>query len=266
MEARRPLGDVFGDVDATGGADAAAEFLEELGHVPAFVALKRRSLDLLQAGEADRALDLGCGLGDDVAALARRVGPRGTAIGVDRSRHLIEMARARHDGADFVVAEAGSLPFEPASFDRCRVERVLQHVEAPQRVLREVRRVLRPGGTLVITEAVLVVDGSAPHPPDPVLEALLERVSLRGRAGSWLARFYPALMARAGFQALAVDEHRERIHAAADVRRCLGIRPGVGPEEPDLAAWWAAFSAALAGGTRWLELHGVHLRGHASAP
>jgi arsenite methyltransferase len=95
------------------------------------------------------ALDLGCGTGWATRLLAARL-PQGNAVGVDVSVEMIR--RARQQGSNppnvsFKVASAAALPFHDAVFDRClSIESLYYHPDVGQ-TLREVRRVLRPGGT-----------------------------------------------------------------------------------------------------------------------
>ena len=93
-------------------------------------------------------LDLGCGVGFDVARL-EAAGL--TALGVDPSAVMIDHARAR-TASRLAQADGARLPFRTGSLDGCRIERVLQHVDEPAAVVAEVRRVLRPGGFLAVFE------------------------------------------------------------------------------------------------------------------
>lgn len=97
-------------------------------------------------------LDVGCGTGDEVRALAHAVGPRGRSVGVDASAVMVAEAQHRHAASGlpvaFVVGDAQHLAFADASFDRCRAERVLMHLDDPERALAEMRRVVRSGGRL----------------------------------------------------------------------------------------------------------------------
>lgn len=137
--------------------DRAADFavfsgcLALVDSLPFFAGCKRESYGLLGASPGRRILDVGCGLGGDAAAMARLVAPGGTVVGVDGSRSMIDAARERHgavEGLSFEVADAADLPFDDASFDACRIDRVLQHIADPGPVVREMARVLRPGGVL----------------------------------------------------------------------------------------------------------------------
>ena len=138
--------------------DRASDFavfsgcLDLVGSLPFFAECKAASFDQIHPSPGRTLLDVGCGLGDDAATLASRVAPGGVVVGVDGSRAMIAEAQRRHGrvaGLSFAVADAAALPFEDASFDACRIDRVLQHVADPAPVVREMARVLRPGGVLI---------------------------------------------------------------------------------------------------------------------
>lgn len=117
---------------------------------------QRLSYELLEARPGRWLLDVGCGIGDDVRAIAALVGPGGAAVGLDKSEVLLAEARSRSAGLEapgsFVQGDMHALPFADATFDGCRAERVLLHSDRPERVVAEMARVTRPGGVLVVTE------------------------------------------------------------------------------------------------------------------
>lgn len=149
-------------------------FAEYLGQATAFEqvqAYKTRSHQLLDLDKGDCVLDAGCGIGDDVLALARSVGPTGEAIGIDNSEALVEQARSK--GSDistvsFRVGDIYDLEFAAGRFDASRADRVLQHLHQPSDAIAELVRVTRPGGRVALTDPdweSLAIDapGEIPH-------------------------------------------------------------------------------------------------------
>ena len=109
---------------------------------------------LPQAGE--RVLDVGCGAGTAELILSA-LQPGGVHfVGIDLLRARLRDARRamREQGvaAELATADAARLPFAPASFDAAFAVAVLQHVPQPRAVIDGLRRVLRPGGRLVLAE------------------------------------------------------------------------------------------------------------------
>ena len=108
----------------------------------------------LQPGE--RVLDLACGTGLVTLAAARSVGPSGHALGTDLSGEMVALAekQARRQGvsnARFTRMDAEQLALADGSVDVVLCSLGLMYVPEPQRVLGEARRVLRPGGRLVVS-------------------------------------------------------------------------------------------------------------------
>jgi SAM-dependent methyltransferase len=112
----------------------------------------------LEAGAT--VLDLGCGAGMDSLIAARRVGPEGKVIGVDFSQSMLARARraaaeARVDSLEFKHADGETLPLPDSSFDAALVNGIFNLNPARDAILRELARVLRPGGAAWIAELVL---------------------------------------------------------------------------------------------------------------
>ena len=98
----------------------------------------------------DRVLDACCGTGD--LAVAARKGGAGDVVGVDFSERMLERARRKAPEVEWIQADVLALPFEDASFDSVVVGFGVRNVEDLEAGLRELRRVLRPGGRLGILE------------------------------------------------------------------------------------------------------------------
>ncbi len=98
----------------------------------------------------DRVLDAACGTGDfavaDLRAGARRV------TGLDFSERMLERARRKEPRAEWVLGDVLALPFDNGTFDAATVGFGVRNVADLERALRELRRVLAPGGRLAILE------------------------------------------------------------------------------------------------------------------
>jgi demethylmenaquinone methyltransferase / 2-methoxy-6-polyprenyl-1,4-benzoquinol methylase len=97
----------------------------------------------------DRVLDACCGTGD-LAVAGARAG--GRVVGLDFSERMLERARRKAPEVEWVRGDLLELPFEDASFDAATVGFGVRNVADLERGLRELRRVLRPGGRLAILE------------------------------------------------------------------------------------------------------------------
>jgi SAM-dependent methyltransferase len=105
----------------------------------------RYALEDLSSVRSGRVLDVGCG-GGNMAKAIKRERPELDVHGVDTSRNAIASASADPQGVEFQVGTAERLPFEDGYFSAVTMFDVLEHLDDPAHVLREISRVLRPGG------------------------------------------------------------------------------------------------------------------------
>jgi ubiquinone/menaquinone biosynthesis C-methylase UbiE len=192
----------------------ALRFFDAGNALPSIRALKPIMLDQLALRRGLHVLEIGCGAGDDVRAIARRVGLEGCVIGIDTSRPIVDEA-SRHINVrslpvEFRVGDALALDLPDASVDRCRLERVLMHVDGdPGTVVGEVARVLRPDGRAVVFDFdwdALVIDGAGRE-----LTRRIVRSYSDGVANGGVGRALPRLLRDAGLIDVCVIPHAVEI-------------------------------------------------------
>ena len=118
---------------------------------------RERAADRAELVPGGSALDVCCGTGDLTLELASRLSPGGSVVGCDFSEPMLDLAREKAEarnaaGVRFEWADALSLPYDAGRFDAVTVGFGLRNFADRDRGLREMARVLRPGGRLVVLE------------------------------------------------------------------------------------------------------------------
>jgi demethylmenaquinone methyltransferase/2-methoxy-6-polyprenyl-1,4-benzoquinol methylase len=113
---------------------------------------RSRAADMAALAPGDSALDVATGTGDLAVELARRVGPEGEVVGSDFSERMLELAREKAPELRFEHGNALSLPYDDDSFDAATVGFGARNFSDLPQGLREMARVVRPGGRVVILE------------------------------------------------------------------------------------------------------------------
>ena len=185
--------------------DATARLIARLDAAetePGAVRLRQRSYDLLDLSPGASVVDVGCGAGRAVAELNER---GVTAIGVDRDELMIDTARERWPGVEFRIGTAQSLPIPDQAVTGYRADKVLHEVPDPAAALAEARRVLAPGGRIVLVGQdwdALMIDSSHAELTRTILRASADLVP-----NPQAARAYRNLLLDAGFQDVTVEAH-----------------------------------------------------------
>ena len=236
---------------------AAASSLELLYITPDVVAQRARVLDLLAPAAGERILDIGVGPGFLAYDIARLVAEKGEVVGLDlspamtatASRRLAEFAWAR-----VAQGDAEKLPFPDAVFDAAVCTQVYEYVADMPGALRELRRVLKPGGRVLILDTdwrSIVWHSSDSARMDRVLacwDGHLSDPHLPARLGP--------LLRTAGLQIRRVEivpmltPSWQPVGYAAGIMRTIsnyarnnGARFGLREEE--IAAWWTDQQALI---------------------
>ena len=174
----------------------------------------------LAKGASGRTLDLGTGTGRDLPLYP----PGVSAVALDPHPENLARARTRAPAAPLVLARAEALPFRDGVFDTVVCGLVLCSVDDPQRGLAEVRRVLRPGGSLRLLEHVRApgLGGTLQDLAQPAWTALT--------GGCRPNRETVRAVAAAGF---AIDP--ASVRARGVMRRLVATAPPAQGREPDAA-------------------------------
>ncbi|AGN00846.1 type 11 methyltransferase [Salinarchaeum sp. Harcht-Bsk1] len=182
---------------------------------PLEMGTRQRALELLAIERGDHVVEVGCGPGHALVALAERVGPDGYVVGLDAAAGMVRLARRRaiRRGAtaqvDVCLGDARSLPFRSNVVDVAFIEDTLELFadDEMRTVLAELERVLRPDGRLCV-----VTMERAGAEDDPFVRAydwFFERVPGYDRFGC--RPIYAArMLEEAGFEV----ERRERLRRA----------------------------------------------------
>jgi SAM-dependent methyltransferase len=159
------------DPSGEAARESAAEVFDRL-FLPAMAGpWATRLADAVQIAPGEHVLDVACGTGAVAAVAAVRVGPDGTVAGLDLSPGMLSVARRKLPDLDLREGRAEALPFEEGAFDVTLCQFGLMFFDDRQQALREMMRVLRPGGRLGLS----VWDDLTRTPGYAALTELVER-------------------------------------------------------------------------------------------
>lgn len=207
-------------------ADAPpVDYLRRVADSDAGRAYKSLAFAQLQIDTAQTVADVGCGPGTDLPEFATATGPTGVVIGLDHDPEAVSMAAATVQAfpwADVRVADIHGTGMPTASADRVHTDRVLQHVADPAAVVREARRLLRPGGRAVFAEPdfdTLVID----YPDTRVAQTYRSFVTERVIRNAAIGRALPRLAMHAGFSSVRITPVTTHFTDASAADELLGL-------------------------------------------
>jgi ubiquinone/menaquinone biosynthesis C-methylase UbiE len=247
-----PVG--FNAVDTAADPGGLIRFLDAANTTTGLAAAKRALLEQLDLGQARAALDVGCGPGIDMAEMARLMPDGAQVSGVDISETMIAEARLRTADLGPQVSlrtgDAAELPYPNQAFDVCRTATVLQHVPDPARVIREMARVIRPGGRVGVLEfdqETAFVD----HPDTETTQIILDTFAdamVQGHMGRQL----PRLLRAAGLTDVTVTPG-VNLGSSQFFQAVLGDHVARLPDQGILTSqrasqWWTELDAWAQGG------------------
>lgn len=149
--------------------EVSSEYLQKAAEV--FLPIKQHSYQKMNIAHGDTIVDIGCGPGVDVAALTKMVGREGKVFGLDHDLEMLKNSALQDKElttlkqAKLLQGSAENLPFQNECFDSCRSERLFMHLKRPEQALREMKRITKENGVVVVVEtdwASLSIDTQLP--------------------------------------------------------------------------------------------------------
>jgi len=188
--------------------DTIAKSLNVRASEPAMQAICARYMAQIALPGGARVLEIGCGNGATTKLIMQHVRPA-QLVGIDPSCVFIDMARETFAGeprVSFAVGDAVATGQADAFFDLVIAHTVYSHLVDPEAALAEARRVLRPGGQLVIFDGDFATLTVALCDDDP-LQSAVGAVLRHMVHAPYLMRRLPALVTAAGFRVQSVEPH-----------------------------------------------------------
>lgn len=174
--------------------------------------------DAAGVGPGQRVLDVACGTGALTCVAAERIAPGGVVIGLDANLEMLAVARRKRAAIEWRDGRAESLPFDDASFDRVVSQFGMMFFDDKAAALREMQRVLRPGGRM----AIAVCDAVEHSPGYRALVELLQRLFGQAVADAFRAPFalgdaaaLRTLCREAGIADATVERHDGQVRFAS---------------------------------------------------
>jgi ubiquinone/menaquinone biosynthesis C-methylase UbiE len=182
------------------------DFLDFLDSQPEIARLRGEAAARLHLAAGAKVVDVGCGIGGATFPLHSLTGSTGQVVGLDISTALVGVAAGRvlnQAGIEFRTADACAIPYPDHYFDAARSERVFLYLPDRLAAIREMMRVTRPGGRVVLLDTD--VDCTAIHSTNPRLTRKMTSLVAESMPNPCSARELPSLARQAGLNDVTTE-------------------------------------------------------------
>jgi ubiquinone/menaquinone biosynthesis C-methylase UbiE len=251
---------------------AAVRKLERMGRTEAELAARRRYLDLLAPCPGERIVDVGAGTGLITLDIAARVNPGGRVVAVDPSAALLDHARGAAKAArlsevfEVEVGDGRALPFANRTFHAAFCHWVLLHVDAGSAIVRELKRVTRPGGRVVCVE--MDWETAIVYPGERALTRRILNFSNDRHVEGWSGRRLTSLFKECGFVDVVVepivdvDQSGDAVWLDFVKERAQNAVEGGIVSDAEARAWTGAIEAAAVADRYFFAITQFAVLGH----
>lgn len=228
-------------------------------------------VELCEIESGNHVLDLGCGVGRSLAAILNAVGDGGKVVGLDQMAQPLADVACKFDREinskqlELVRADALDTPFRDGQFDVVLCQNVVECVNERQALVAEAKRLLRPGGRLLLGHHDF--DGIILASDDRDLTRRLvhgfadHKQAWQDAAEGRMGRLLPGLVASAGFASVEIEARlfvdldlSPGSYAGDYVRWLADIAPKLGISDEDAARWAGRLAANAAEGRFFFAL------------
>ncbi|OGH05165.1 MAG: hypothetical protein A2W22_05845 [Candidatus Levybacteria bacterium RBG_16_35_11] len=208
--------DVFGRTDSYQDPTFLTTYLDTVDSLLPIRESKQRLYNLLDPQAGELIIDLGCGIGTTVREMALRTNKSTRFFGIDNSQTMINKAEESTPEdlvssgiISFLKQDANNLRFGDETFDAAYADRLFQHLANPKQVIREIVRVLKPGGRLIIADSCwedLRIEGISEEASGVIRKTLLSIIE-----NPLLAKFVWELMIQEGIKQESVTVEKIKL-------------------------------------------------------
>lgn len=144
----------YSNIDKSESPEHWVKLMADFANLPDIQFIRRMMVNWIKESEAQIILDAGCGTGDSTREIAASLPSNSDITGLDFSQKMVDYALSKSNAKNlkFQQGDVTQLGFEDVSLDLIRIERVLHHVPDLEQSFKELHRVLKPGGSLIIAE------------------------------------------------------------------------------------------------------------------